>query len=102
MTLCSVELCVIPCFLFHDGAVVGPGVQPVLTYINHPALEHSSNPDDNNPDPGYFESEPIIEFPDDEYDEAEYSEHALLCLDYTYPDAHYPAGSEPDGSGYDY
>ena len=106
MTFCSVELCVIPCFLFHDGAVVGPGVQQVPTYLNHPALVHSNNPDNTNPDSGYFESQPIVEFPDDHwdsYDEAEYPDQALLCPDYsTYPGAYYPAEGGPDESRYEY
>ena len=104
MTFCLAELCVIPCCLFHDGAVVGPSVQTVPTYFNHPALMY--NPDNANPDPGYFESQPIIEFPEDqwdEYDEAEYPDQALLCPDDSiYPDAQYPDNGDLDGSGYEY
>ena len=74
------------------------------TYLNQPALEY--DPDDNNPDPGYFESHPIIEFPESEcgdYDEAEYPDQALLCPDDgSYPDAHNPDDNNTDGSGYEY
>ena len=104
MTFCLAELCVISCCLFHDEAAVVPGPQTVPTYFNHPALEY--DPDDNDPDPGYFESQPIIEFPESEYgdhDEAEYPDQALLCPDYsTYPDAHNPDEDNLDGSGYEY
>ena len=94
-------LCVISCCLFHDGAAVGPSVQSVPAYFNYPALLY--NPDCDNPDPVYFESPPIIEFPDDEWgthDEAEYPDQALLCPDN--PEAHYPDEDIPDGFGYDH
>ena len=76
------------------------------TYLGRPALVHPTAPDNTNPEPGYFESQSTVEFPDQlwgTYDEAEYPDQALLCPDAAmYPGEHYPGEGDPEGSGYEF
>ena len=103
MTICTVSTTsarITLLFVFHVGAVEGQTKQQQPAYLNQGAALNPTQPHD----PSYYQfSEPLVEFPDqvwEQYDAAEYPDQALFFPDeQEYSEEHYPDSLNLDGTG---